>query len=73
MIIKQKISDTLVKSYSDRGMMIFGGFPEGLYSEAIDPIDMHREYIETNIPIETEDNMENPIEEEEIEEIIEEE
>ena len=70
MIIKQKISDTLVKSYSDRGMMIFGGFPEGLYSEAIDPIDMHREYIETNIPIETEDN---PIEEEEIEEIIEEE
>ena len=42
------------KTYSDRGVMIHGGFPEGDYSEAIDPISENRTYIETDIPIEDE-------------------
>ena len=58
MIIREKISDTLIKTYSDKGMLIRGGFPFGLYSEAIDPIEANRLYEETDIPIE-------PIEEEE--------
>ena len=51
MIIQEQISETLVKTYSDQGMMIHGGFPEGDYAEAIDPITMSRTYTETNIPI----------------------
>ena len=58
MIIREKISDTLIKTYSDKGVLIEGGFPHGLYAEAIDPIDMNRTYIETNIPIEEESEME---------------
>jgi hypothetical protein len=41
-----------VKTYSDRGMMIHGGFPEADYSEAYDPAEFGRTYTETNIPIE---------------------
>ena len=48
MIIKETING-LIHTYSDTGMKIHGGFPQGDYDEAYDPID--REYIETNIPI----------------------
>ena len=41
---------TFIYTYSDKGMMIHGGFPEGDYSEAYDVIE--REYTETDIPIE---------------------
>lgn len=41
-----------VRTYSDRGMMIHGGFPEGDYDEAIDPAELGRTYVETDIPIE---------------------
>lgn len=41
-----------VKTYSDRGMMIHGGSPEGDYSEATDPAEFGRTYTETDIPIE---------------------
>ena len=51
MIIQVQISETLVKTYSDKGMMIHGGFPEWDYAEVIDPIDAGRVYTETNIPI----------------------
>lgn len=51
MIVQETISDTLVKTYSDIGMYIRGGEPEGLYAEAIDPIGMGRTYEETDIPI----------------------
>ena len=51
MIIQEIISETLVKTYSDKGMMIHGGFPEADYAEAIDPISANRVYTETNIPI----------------------
>lgn len=41
-----------IRTYSDRGMMIHGGFPESDYSEAIDPAELGRTYTETDIPIE---------------------
>lgn len=51
MIVQERISDTLVKTYSDRGVMIHGGYPEADYTEAVDPISAGRTYTETNIPI----------------------
>ena len=41
-----------IRTYSDKGMMIHGGFPEADYDEAFDPIDSGRTYTETDIPIE---------------------
>lgn len=43
-----------IRTYSDRGMMIHGGFPEADYSEAVDPAELGRTYTETDIPIEGE-------------------
>ena len=40
----------LVRTYSDRGVMIERDGK--LYSEAIDPAEMNREYVETEIEIE---------------------
>lgn len=55
MIVQQQISDTLVRTYSDKGVKIHGGFPEADYDEAIDPISTHREYTETDIPVDEEE------------------
>ena len=44
------------RTYSDRGMMIHGGFPEGDYDEAVDPAEFGRTYTETDIPIEGEES-----------------
>ena len=45
-----------VKTYSDIGMMIER---DGVrYSEAIDPAEFGRQYIETDEPIETDEDME---------------
>ena len=56
MIIQEIIEDytTLVKTYSNAGFMIRKKGTEELYSEAIDPQSFHREYEETDIPIEQE-------------------
>ena len=43
-----------IRTYSDTGFMIHGGMPEADYSEAIDPANFGRVYIETEIPIEEE-------------------
>ena len=43
------------KAYSDRNVMIRGGFPEANYNESIDPADSGRTYTETNIPIDTDE------------------
>lgn len=51
-MIKTEIIGNLIKTYSDQGMKIHGGMPEGDYDEAFDPIDSGRTYTETNIPIE---------------------
>ena len=53
MIIYEPIHNNLVRAYSDRGVLIHGGFPEADYAEAIDPTDKHRTYTETDIPIPT--------------------
>lgn len=42
----------LVRTWSDRNMLIHGGFPETDYVAAVDPAEMGRTYTETNIPIE---------------------
>ena len=52
MIVQENIDEYLVKTYSDQHFYIKGGNPEGLYAEAIDPIELHRVYEETDIPIE---------------------
>ena len=52
MIVQEILDENTVRTYSDRGVLIHGGFPEGDYAEAIDPISMNRTYTETNIPIE---------------------
>ena len=41
-----------IRTYSDSGMMIHGGSPEGDYAEATDPANLGRTYTETDIPIE---------------------
>lgn len=50
MIITEQINETLVRTYSDRGVLIHGGVPEGNYTEAIDPVSLGRVYTETDIP-----------------------
>ena len=57
MIIQEIIEDytTLVKTYSDKGMMIRKKGTDELYSEAIDPQKLNREYEETDIPIDDND------------------
>ena len=50
-IIYETIERDLVKAYSDEGFLIRGGSPEGLYTEAIDPIEAGRVYTETDIKI----------------------
>ena len=51
MIRQEQISDTLIKTWSDIGVKIHGGFPEADYDEAIDPISANRLYTETDIPV----------------------
>lgn len=51
MIVQERIGD-MIRTYSDRGMMIHGGMPEADYSEALDPAELGRTYTETEIPIE---------------------
>lgn len=41
----------LVKTYSDKGYMIRQIETGYLYEEATDPVDMHREYEETDISV----------------------
>ena len=60
-MIKTEIKDNLIHTWSDLGMKIHGGFPEGDYDEAYDPVDMHREYVETDIPIESDTDAEEII------------
>lgn len=51
MIKTEQYTEDLIRTYSDAGYLIHGGYPEGDYVEAIDPVGAHREYTETDIPI----------------------
>lgn len=44
-----------IRTYSDMGVKIHGGFPESDYDEACDPAEFARTYTETDIPIEPEE------------------
>lgn len=61
MIVKEKLENGLIRTYSDQGFYIHGGFPEGNYVEAIDPADSQRTYTETDILIKTEMRNENEV------------
>ena len=41
-----------IRTYSDMGVKIHGGFPESDYDEACDPAELNRTYTETDTPIE---------------------
>ena len=49
---------TYVRTWSDAGVYIHGGFPEGNYSDATDPADSGRVYVETDIPLPTAEDAE---------------
>lgn len=51
-MIKQETIGNMIRTYSDAGMKIHGGFPEADYDEAFDPAELGRTYTETDIPIE---------------------
>ena len=56
MIVQEIIegTTTLVKTYSDKGVMIRKKGTDEIYSEAIDPKKFNREYEETDVPIDQE-------------------
>jgi hypothetical protein len=54
-MVLYKREGNLVKAYSDAGLKIRGGSPEGIYSVAYDPADCGREYVETGEPVDTMD------------------
>ena len=64
MIIQEQIENDLVKTYSDKGMMIRKIGTEELYSEAIDPKRFNREYEETDIKIEQHEEIDEVLEDE---------
>ena len=51
MIIQETLDNGLVRTYSNAGFKVHGGYPEGDYDVVYDPEDKHREYTETNIPV----------------------
>lgn len=52
MIVEQKISGTLVRHYSDAGMMIRQIETGNLYSDAVDVVPCRYTYEETDTPVE---------------------
>ena len=54
-MIKTETIGNFTRTYSDAGVYIRGGVPEGLYVDAIDPTDLGRTYTETDIQIPTAD------------------
>ena len=64
MIIQEQIGNDLVKTYSDKGVMIRKIGTDELYSEAIDPKRFNREYEETDIPIEQHEEIDEVLEDE---------
>lgn len=59
MIIQENLENGLIRTYSDQGVYIHGGFPEGDYAEAVDPASLNRTYTETTISIPTDNESDN--------------
>ena len=53
-VVQDNSNTPFVKTYSDKGVMIRKKGTDELYSEAIDPQSLHREYEETDILIDQE-------------------
>ena len=51
MIVQEQIGNDLVKTYSDKRVIIRKKGTDEIYSEAIDPQKFNREYEETDIKI----------------------
>lgn len=51
---------TYVRTWSDAGVYIHGGFPEGDYTDATDPAEAGRVYVETDRALPTPGDMEIP-------------
>ena len=51
MIKTEKLENGLIRTWSDAGFMIYGGFPLANYAEAKDPEQLGRTYTETDIKI----------------------
>ena len=66
MIVQEIIegNTTLVKTYSDKGVMIRKIGTDELYSDAIDPKKFNREYEETDIPIKQHEEIDEVLEDE---------
>lgn len=48
-----------IRTFSDAGMKIHGGNPEGDYDVAEDPAEFNRTYTETDIPIDSDSTAED--------------
>lgn len=57
MVKYETLENGFVKAYSDAGYYIHGGNPEGDYTVAVDPESVGRIYKETDIKIETNDEI----------------
>lgn len=53
-IVRETLDNGLVRTHSNAGFYIHGGFPEADYSVAYDPVEAQREYVETNRKVEEE-------------------
>lgn len=53
MIIQEEIGGGIIRTYSNLGVKVHGGFPESDYDIAYDPAEAGRTYVETDIPVET--------------------
>lgn len=51
-VVYENLPNNLVRAYSDKGVYIRGGMPEGEYAEAVDPKAQNRKYTETDKTIE---------------------
>lgn len=52
MIVQENVGNGIIRTYSNSGVKIHGGFPEGDYDISYDPEEAHRTYTETDIPLE---------------------
>lgn len=59
-IVRETLDNGLVRTHSNAGVKIHGGFPEGDYNVVYDPEEADRTYVETNIPIDEEDPQSKP-------------
>lgn len=51
MIVQEQMEGGIIRTYSNSGVKIHGGFPEANYDIAYDPEEAGRVYTETDIPL----------------------